>query len=305
MKKDEITLLEKIHLRVRYEMRKKHREEALICIPVQKEELQKAYVSIQSVKDVCFSDRKVKIWIVSDDVTQKFIRKTLNHTDHIKISVLNRSVWLKKIQYYQKWIYMLPGCIACGNLDDLFDMTLADDEIIAAALYLKNSVYFKYIQNRSEINPDFYVDTSVMLVNEPAMEWHRYEIHAEARRCGGGVKGLELALNKICKNHIRILDQKWNCSWQPAFADSRNEFLLQEDQSRYEKAMKAPGIINYNGLYTPQSYPFRKESCYYWKIVRKMAFYSEYMDQLSKQTGVNKEELECKVEEIIQKCEKK
>ena len=304
MKKDEITLLEKIPLRIRYELRQMHKEEMLICIPVQKEELQKAYVSIQSINDVC-SDRKVKIWIVSDDVTLKLKKETLDIADNVKISVLKHSVWLKKIQYYQKWIYMIPGCIACCNLDDLFAIPLDDDEIFAAALYLKNSIYLKHIQSSSEINPKLYVDTSVMLVNEPAMEWHRYEIQAEADRCGGGVGGLELAFNKICKDHIRILDQKWNCSWQPAFADSRNEFLLQDDQIRYEKAMKAPGIINFNGLYTPQSYPFRKESCYYWKIVRKMAFYSEYMDYISKKTGVNKEELECKVEEIIQKCEKK
>ena len=304
MKKDEITLLEKISLRIRYELRQMHKEEMLICIPVQREELEKAYVSIQSINDVC-AGRKVKIWIVHDDATLKFKKKMLNLADNVKISVVNSSDWKKKIEYYQKWIYMLPGCIACCSLNELFDTPLNDDEIVAAALYLKNSIYMKYIQNRSGIKPTSYVDTSVMLVNEPAMEWHRYKIHAEMERCGGGVKALELAVNKTCKEHIHILDQKWNCSWQPAFADSRNEFLLQDDQLRYNEAMKAPEIINYNGLYTPQSYPFRKESCYYWKTVRKMALYSECIEGLSIETGINKEILECRVEEIIQECEKK
>lgn len=304
MKNDEITLLKKIPLRIRYELREKHKDEILICIPVKDENLEKAYVSVQSIQKVC-PNRKVKVWIVSDDSKLNINVNTLNLADNVKISVLSYARWLKKIQYYYKWIYMLPGCIACCDLTEIFNISFRDDESFAAALYLKNNIYYKYILNRSGVNPESYVDTSVLLVNEIVMEWYRDEIHAEIEQCMDNDKALELALNRICKDHIHILDQKWNCSWQPVFADSRNEFLLYDDMLRYKIGMECPGIINYNGLYTPECYPVRKESCYYWKNVRELPFYCKYISNISKKAGIDADNLKRQIEEIIQECEKK
>lgn len=274
-----------------------------ICICVKEAELRDAFFTIQSLMDNTVDNEKLVIRVICRE------QKTIDNMDlsawmnlHINLSIIYADDWFNQMEDYDKWLFLVPGCIVCQDLGKLFELKFSD-EAFAAALVLKNQILNRYIQKDVRLEPDSYIDSSVMLVNEPIMKRYYQEIRSELSCCSNAPDPLEKALNRICIGHIKILDQRWNCSWDPVFADSRNEFLLYEDSMRYQEGMSHPAIINYSGIYKPWAYPIYKESGYFWRVAEKTDFYEKQIEKLSLQTGTSTEKIKSEIQTVISECE--
>lgn len=284
-------------------MNKKDSNTIPVCIFAREIELEEVYYTIQSLVDTNGLDR-LEIRVICQK-KHNIDKKKLYFSDNkdVNVSIVQANDWMGQMADYEKWIYLMPGCIVCQSLKELFEIDL-QDLAFAAALCLKNRMMYRYIQNHINLKPDTYVDTSVMLIHEPVLRQHYLDIQSKFACRQYEPSALQDILNQICVDKIYILDQKWNCSWQTVFADSRNEFLLYEDNLRYQESMRFPAILNYTGIYKPWKYPIRGESGYFWRTAKNTSFFEQRVKSLSQMTGVRTELIRDEIEAAIMKCRK-
>ncbi len=88
-------------------------------------------------------------------------------------------------------------------------------------------------------------------------------------------------LNALCNEKNVLLDTKWNI--ESAAPKSLIGFIFEDFYNSYQRALKNPGIIHYNGRDKVWKSPDMRLSEYWWKYARKSVFYEEILYKNLKQ----------------------
>lgn len=161
---------------------------------------------------------------------------------------------------YEKVLVLSPEVIVCEDITGLWNVNL-NHHALAAAKYLFNQLAYRQVYSAAgkETGVDEYVNSAVMLVNRKNFEKGKIRLTNAVTR--------DAAINRAFTKKILTISPKWNCPFEPLFADTRNEMLIPRDQILYDENRMRPMIMNYEGIHKPWSYPEYSESRYYFDSV--------------------------------------
>lgn len=171
---------------------------------------------------------------------------------------------------YDKILYLDSDILVQEDVANLFD-TPINKNVLGACKCILNKNYKKQITKKLNLNPNFYINSGILLINVHA--WKKSKVKdafLEFIQSGKHfIAPDQDFLNMFFENSIYFLPDKWNVRWDvkinPAFFDAQDIELT-------DTLLKKPSIIHF----ISSKKPWNTENILsdkWWKCARNSAFY--------------------------------
>ena len=192
---------------------------------------------------------------------------------------------------YEKGVYIDSDTILMGDIGELFDIELSEDEVLAAMVDPKVTViqeFRDYVDNAVGVPHDEYVNSGVMLMDFKKMRKIHYlseMVDLIEKYNADLVAPDQDYLNVILKGKIKHLDPRWNT--EPS-----------------EDLPKGTKLVHFNLFNKPWHYTDVPCENLFWNAARGTGFYGDLKRQQAAFDEMKQEEDHKKVEALIKKAER-
>lgn len=173
---------------------------------------------------------------------------------------------------YDKILYIDVDTLILQDVAELYNNDVSEFPIGACVQPLQKN-FQKYCLKKLDCNPENYVNSGILLFN--TKKWNELNL---TEKCFTmvGKKGRWRApdqdiLNILCKNNIKILDNRWNTiatiSLRP-----KKKYLIDAYENEFAKLGKAY-ILHYTSCLKPWIYRNSAEAALWWKYARRSLYY--------------------------------
>ena len=192
---------------------------------------------------------------------------------------------------YEKGVYIDSDTILMGDIGELFDIELSEDEVLAAMVDPKVTViqeFRDYVDNAVGVPHDEYVNSGVMLMDFKKMRRIHYlseMVDLIEKYNADLVAPDQDYLNVILKGKIKHLDPRWNT--EPS-----------------DDLPKGTKLVHFNLFNKPWHYTDVPCENLFWNAARGTGFYGDLKRQQAAFDEIKQEEDHKKVEALIKKAER-
>ena len=210
------------------------------------------------------------------DVTEplKDIAADLHMRDYYTCTTYFRVFIAGLFPQFDKALYLDCDTVILGDVSELYNYELGNNLVAAAPCEGVNSfdVYKRYVQNVDGLNPDFYFNAGVILMNLKAFREEKfYEAFADLlKKYKFSVIQDEDYLNVLCQDRVLRLPRTWNKT--PVAPDR-----LEREDLR---------IVHFIMTWKPWRYVDIPYQEYFWEYAKKTEFYP-MLKEMQEQTNVS------------------
>lgn len=248
-------------------------------------------ITLQSLYENCSKNYEYKIYVLNTGVRAEFKEKILRYSkDGFSVRFVDVSKPLQEIAahlhmrdyyttttyfrifiasmfpQYDKAIYLDCDTVVLGDIANLYEIELADNLIAGAPCEGVNSfhVYKKYVREVTGLNPDYYFNAGVLLMNLKAFREEGF--YTQFAKLLQEYKFTLIQdqdyLNVLCQDRVLRLPRAWNKS--PVAKD----LLAREELC----------IVHYLMTWKPWHYADVPYGEYFWEYAKKTEFYDYIHD---------------------------
>lgn len=210
--------------------------------------------------------------------------------NHLTSEALFRILIPKLFAQYEKVLYLDCDIVVLKDVEELFDIDL-EDKLLGVVKNPCNAGLRNYIEEHIKIPYQQYFNSGILLIN--AQKFREEKIAEKCLQVYADNKSKYLfvdqdALNVVCNEKVKYLEEKWNFEWH-----YKRVGLLEEYETSYYEAERNPYIIHYTSDKKPWGYPNMMMAEYFWGNARETAFYEEILyANIIKQIAQNNNEPE-------------
>ena len=206
------------------------------------------------------------------DVSRNIENAGFYSQDRFSVETWFRLLIPEILHKYDKILYLDCDLIVQQNIADLFQTDLGNNCIASVRDFV--GVKPKDL-NRIVglgVEPEKYFNSGVLLFNVKVC--NELGLKNKSLSTLNTVKGLDCPdqdiLNIVCKNHVLLLDAKWNYTWHLLLYQVR---LSANDKREYEQIMQNPAIIHYTSPLKPWNYAFCPFADNWWQYALKTGLF--------------------------------
>ena len=173
---------------------------------------------------------------------------------------------------YDKVLYLDCDLIVRHNIVDLFQIDLGNNCIAVVKNFVGTKQKDITRLNRLGLESDKYFNSGVLLFNIKAC--NKFKLKDKCLNVFKTTTKLDYPdqdiLNIVCKNHVLLLDAKWNYTWHLLLYQVR---LSANDKRECEQIMQNPAIIHYTSPLKPWNYAFCPFADNWWQYALKTGLF--------------------------------
>lgn len=201
---------------------------------------------------------------------------------HVTIMTYARFIVLDVLKAYEKVIYLDCDIIVNKDIALLYSIDLKNDFIGAVQDSIMYGWYFDIKSDQKEYNKNklglsesnIYFNAGVLLFNVKLMKQYYNTTQLLSIASSDNYRWFDQdILNMICKNKVKILDNRWNVICHMKGLSYPEQNTPEEYYKKYLMALSDPWIIHYAGRVLPCYCPNVMNSEYFWYIARKSPFF--------------------------------
>lgn len=197
---------------------------------------------------------------------------------HLKLATYYRLYLPELLPDVDKVIYIDVDTIVHGDIKNLWDIPLKQDEWIGACI--EHFVPSKFPQTLSLTSDDYYINAGVMLMNLKSLRENDF-----VERCIEFVKENytllkyldQDILNVVCKDNIKVIPPQYNMNFNNVYRLNRLRYRQDyHSQDVLQKAFYHPVVIHFCGSIKPWYYACRYEWAHTYMDYIKFTPWSSY-----------------------------
>ena len=181
---------------------------------------------------------------------------------------------------YDKVIYLDCDLVILGDISELYEINIGENILAAAPeQFVRNTAEFRiYAERALGLNPDFYVNSGVLLMNLDEFRKRRIEdrfVELISKYDFDLLDPDQAYLNYLCRGRIHVLPNGWNKEPKPTQCDGKKN------------------IVHYALYKKPWQYNDVIDGEYFWHYAEKSPFYDiirQRQDNFSEAEMLKKEE---------------
>ena len=181
---------------------------------------------------------------------------------------------------YDKVIYLDCDLVILGDISELYEINIGENILAAAPeQFVRSTAEFRiYAERALGLNPDFYVNSGVLLMNLDEFRKRRIEdrfVELISKYDFDLLDPDQAYLNYLCRGRIHVLPNGWNKEPKPTQCDGKKN------------------IVHYALYKKPWQYNDVIDGEYFWHYAEKSPFYDiirQRQDNFSEAEMLKKEE---------------
>ena len=181
---------------------------------------------------------------------------------------------------YDKVIYLDCDLVILGDISELYEINIGENILAAAPeQFVRSTAEFRiYAERALGLNPDFYVNSGVLLMNLDEFRKRRIEdrfVELISKYDFDLLDPDQAYLNYLCRGRIHVLPNGWNKEPKPTQCDGKKNI---EHYALYKKPWQYNDVI---------------DGEYFWHYAEKSPFYDiirQRQDNFSEAEMLKKEE---------------
>ena len=254
-------------------------------------------VTIRSIIENHKKDRDISIYVLHTELSDETINtvrnmeihgvsinflniKTLNELNnknlytvaHYSSDMYNRWYIPELLYKYNKIIYLDCDLVVCADIQDLYNKPL-NKNLFGACINLQYTSKSNYRKRRFDLNANEYFNTGVLIINSRVFIQENYKKKLFDYVCSSSKLDCpdQDALNVVCKNRIKTIENKWNVQWHHEFTKQSGKADF--DTAQYKKDINNPYILHYTSGNKPWNYDISNNgSQLFWEFAKNTPF---------------------------------
>lgn len=188
---------------------------------------------------------------------------------------------------YDKVLYLDCDIVVLKDIAALYFNDL-EDFLVGGIRNLMHEKMKKYIEYSLQLNPEYYINSGVLLINtklcrEINFTETAFKILRERQDFRYPDQDL---INIVCEGKIKYLNPRWNFTWHYRhLQESPNKelHLSEKDMIQFFEYEKDPNLIHYTGEVKPWNNVNKYLSDYFWLYAKDSIFFNLFLNRLIKE----------------------